>query len=131
MAFVPAYRCGAVPESHRIPFSFSVEGETIGMKPTLYGGMGWAQYYLLWINEAVGLGSGKAAENTAGAGRGRGQGYLRADGDAGEGDHDASADGKAEDAGGLEDLSEEMVRDLGAHGVILRAGDDCVVVDAA
>jgi len=24
-AFVPAYRCGAVPDSHRIPYSLSVE----------------------------------------------------------------------------------------------------------
>ncbi len=28
LAFVPAYRCGAVPESHRIPFSSSVGGGT-------------------------------------------------------------------------------------------------------
>jgi hypothetical protein len=29
LAFVPAYRCGAVPEFHRIPFSPSVTGETV------------------------------------------------------------------------------------------------------
>ena len=29
LAFVPAYRCGAVPEFHRIPFSPSIAGETV------------------------------------------------------------------------------------------------------
>lgn len=28
LAFVPVYRCGAVPELHRIPFSSSVAGRT-------------------------------------------------------------------------------------------------------
>lgn len=38
VAFVPAYRCGAVPESHRIPSSFSGKGETIGMTLPYLGG---------------------------------------------------------------------------------------------
>jgi hypothetical protein len=32
VAFVPAYRCGAVPDFHRIPFSFSLR-RNLGMDP--------------------------------------------------------------------------------------------------
>jgi hypothetical protein len=36
LAFVPAYRCGAVPDFHRIPFSLSIAGETVEA-PTISG----------------------------------------------------------------------------------------------
>ena len=36
-AFVPAYRCGAVPDSHRIPFSARSKIEHREVKPPYHG----------------------------------------------------------------------------------------------
>jgi hypothetical protein len=47
-AFVPAYRCGAVPEFHRIPFSLSTM-ERPRMGPTISRRRRFINTYRLWI----------------------------------------------------------------------------------
>src|SRR5580692_5763672 len=47
-AFVPAYRCGAVPEFHRIPFSLSTT-ERPRMGPTISRQQGFSNTNRLWI----------------------------------------------------------------------------------
>jgi hypothetical protein len=52
LAFVPVYRCGAVPELHRIPFSSSVAGRTIGMEPTISWADGVCNPNFLWNSDS-------------------------------------------------------------------------------
>jgi hypothetical protein len=47
-AFVPAYRCGAVPEFHRIPFSLSTM-ERPRMGPTISRQRSFGNANPLWI----------------------------------------------------------------------------------
>jgi hypothetical protein len=48
--FVPAYRCGAVPDSHRIPSCRAAQGRRAAHRKRLQYNVGslWSQYYRMW-----------------------------------------------------------------------------------